>query len=224
IAKLLEKYNLYCIYDADVFFTSYDDTDPLIPLKVDSFSKRTIFLFTMTKELGSPGLRISWGIGPKKLIQKLKNFQKISLEILPPPNKFLVEKILKNVNVERVKKILKERMEILVKGIKKLGWKIEKPSFGVNLFIPVPLNFKKLKRTNPDSVFSYYLAKKTKILVRTGSSHGNKKYDTVRFVISQKKEIIKEAIERMKKENISYNMYLPKEIEEEFINEIITCK
>lgn len=217
IASILNKHKLYAIYDADVFYTGHnEEAKPWLPLTIPSFSKRTLMLINLTKEYGAGGLRIGFGIGPHELIEKIRASQINSLEMIPPMNAFLAEKILQTGNLNSAKKILRERMSATCTGLQNLGWKIRKPAAGINLFIDVPVSFLTAKRFHPDELFCYYVLSRTNIQLRPSGIYGDSVKTQVRLVMCQSTATTKKALKRLAANSITAKMPFDPAIEDEY--------
>lgn len=218
IAELLEKYDVFALYDADVINTIHNPSaDPLLPIKIRSFFNRSLILCNMSKEFGVPGIRIGFGIGPNELIKEVRLFQRISLEILPSSSKILAQIVIQYANLDKVRTEYGLRMEALNSGLIKFGWNIIRPDIGINFFVPVPEKFKKARIVPPGTLFSYWCMKECKVIVRPGSVHGRKMDNYVRFVISVDENQIQEVFRRFFVAKIDYFMEFPNGIEEEYL-------
>ena len=217
IGKILKKYNLYAVYDADVLFTAYaPKSKPWLPLITPEFSKRAIVLGNMTKEFGVPGLRIGYGVASKELANHIKKFQRTTLSIISPLTKQIATEIIRDFDLNVALKILQERMKYACEGFRNLGWNVESPETGVNLFLSVPAAFKKSAAYFGDELFCYHVASQAKILFRPSHTYGNKNGNEFRMVVCQPIEIMEKMFKRMKEHSISYGMQMPRKLPREY--------
>ncbi len=216
--RLLEKYDTYCSYDYDSYATVHNDKDELIAIRNDRFRARSIFLFNLSKEFNAPGIRVGFGVGPSALIDLIKKNQVQKIEILPVPSVEIAKQLLNNVSVRISGREFSTRMDYVVNNLNKLGWDIVKPDIGINLFINVPRSFTKQSEVNPSTLFSYYVLKETRVVLRPGVVHGQEMADTVRVVLSSPVEELKTVFDRFRECSISYEMDLPSSLVDEFKN------
>jgi aspartate/methionine/tyrosine aminotransferase len=211
IANILNNYSSYCLYDADVVLTSHDGTRPYLPLAVTEFAARSIFLGNLTKELGLPGIRIGYGISAATLAQQIHKLQQVTLDIIPAPDRLLANLVMQSMAIDEVRNEFKARMLDLVAGFNQLGWQSELPAFGVNLFIATPPSFQG-QEFPADELFCFYLLQETKVLLRPGSTHGDRITTQVRLVTCQDRAAIAKVFERLKQAGIHYTMPLPADL------------
>ncbi len=218
LARLLKNHDAYALYDADVLFTCHvSNAKPWLPLVTPAFLERAIVVSNLTKEFGVPGLRIGFGIGHKTIVTKVRHYQKITLEMIPPITKYLAKKIIDKDDISKAVLILRKRMEVVKSGFVKLGWPaFQGPDSGVNLFLQVPPEFQKAKKYDPDELFCYHLVQKSKILLRPASTYGNKKKNEVRAVICQPLQVIDKLFSRLKKNGVYFGMGLPNGLEDDY--------
>jgi aspartate/methionine/tyrosine aminotransferase len=217
IARLLKKYDVLGVIDLDSWHTSYvPNAIPWLSFTIPELRKQCLFLFTLTKEIGAPGLRIGFGVGPKDTVRALKKFQQISLEMGSPVTRFLTEIALPNIDMDRASVTLQRRMKALVDGLRSLDFKTRTPPSGVNFFLHVPESFAESREILPDHLFTYYVLTRAHVLLRPASNHGHRMNHWVRFVLGQPEKNIREVIRRFEQAGIRGTMTMPKGLEKEY--------
>jgi aspartate/methionine/tyrosine aminotransferase len=217
ISDLLASHSITPVIDMDIFALSHKEGG--MPIKAFWESKlrdKGIFLFTMSKELASPGIRIGFGIVPNYLKDELSKFRKKNLDMVATTSKAMALPTLCNHNLSETIEVLRDRMSVLVNGLKALKFEANLPYSGINLFMHVPRKWEASERVLPDHLFSYYCLSRAKVIIRPASVHGHRLNHFVRFVISEDSKIISEIINRFKELDISGDMDLPLELEEEY--------
>jgi LL-diaminopimelate aminotransferase len=89
-------------------------------------------------------------------------------------------------------KIMHERREILVDGLNKLGWKVEKPKATFYVWVQIPPG-----KTSKETAM--WFLEKTKIIVTPGNGFGKYGEGYIRFSLTSPTTRIKEALERLYK-------------------------
>jgi len=219
LMSMVQQANVLLVYDADVIFTVYSSNKlhSLPPVDFGT-SENLLVLGNLTKEFGAPGIRVSYGITSTKLAKAVRDFQKNEMEMISSIDRSIAKSIVEKVSIEKVRKTLRGRMNMLVNGLNRLGWNIKMPDTGINLFIDVPKSFKRNKKISGSDLFSFYLLSEIGILSRPGCTHSLMERDKIRLVISQKEEKIKEALERMKKNSVTFSMNMPAGTESAYLN------
>jgi aspartate/methionine/tyrosine aminotransferase len=235
LAKLLEKYDKFALYDLDIMYTSHPVSSDkntkdskgiqdaknsrveraYLPLLHKDFRKRAIILTTLSKEIGMPGIRFGFAVGPKELIAQIRLHQEYVLEIIPTTSRAAASLLLDHTDLKEIARELTGRMKTLVNGINQLGWNIALPATGINVYVPIPKSFQNISWASPDLAFSFLIAK-TGIRVRPGSIDGETMREFVRFVIGPTIPDIKDAMQRMKKAGISFDMQAPSNLKEDY--------
>lgn len=217
IARLLKKHNVLGVIDLDSWYANYlPNVTPWLPLAIPELRKRCLILFTLTKEIGAPGLRIGFGVGPRDVIDALKKFQRISLEMSSPVTRYLTELILPRVNMDEARAVLQERMKALADGLRAFNFKVQVPPSGVNFFLHVPESFAASRAVLPDHLFTYYVLTRARVLLRPASNHGHRMNHWVRFVLGQPTKNVREVIRRFGHAGIRGTMVMPKGLEKEY--------
>ena len=217
IARLLKKHNALGVIDLDSWYTEYvPKVVPWLPIAIPELRKQCLILFTLTKEIGAPGLRIGFGVGPKDTTDALKRFQRVSLEMTSPVTRFLAEVTLPKIDMNKARATLQRRMKTLVDGLRSLDFKVQVPPSGVNFFLHVPESFAASREVLPDHLFTYYALTRAHVLLRPASNHGHRMNHWVRFVLGQPEKKTQEVIQRFRNAGIRGTMAMPRGTEKEY--------
>jgi aspartate/methionine/tyrosine aminotransferase len=220
LRSLAEKYDFYVIYDADVMLTTHKPkVNPLLPL-LKSYRDRFIVLTTFSKEFNCPAIRIGLAVGSPQLLHQVKLFQQHKIEMTPTPSVEIARLLMQHVDVRKSAQVFSERMRKLVGYLRSLGWQLELPDMGINLFVKVPESFQTDSAVSPGTLFSYFLIKTCGVMVRPGILYGQPLAHTVRYVLSPQEYEIDEVFARFKAAGVRYSMPLPKALEKQFSDEM----
>lgn len=155
-----------------------------VGIEFHSFSKT----FNMT------GWRLGFACGNAKVLQGLSKVKSnIDSGVFTAIQMAGVEalKFVKR-DLIRIKKIYQERRNVLVDGLNKIGWKIEKPKATFYVWAPV------LKR-HTSVTLTRLLLEKANVVVTPGNGFGNAGEGYVRMALTVDKKRLKEAVARIKK-------------------------
>ncbi len=191
-----EDYNFFIIYDnpyseftfGDYIAPSLLEIDPN-HIEINSASK----MFCMT------GFRCGWAVGNAEIIDGIR---KIKSQIDSGCPIFIQKAVIKGLNEytsEKKPKIVKEnidiyekRRDVLIKGLKKIGWETDFPKATFYLWTRIPEN----------ETSSMEFVKKLiniGVILTPGEGFGEYGEGYVRFALTQSIDRIKEAIERIEK-------------------------
>ena len=197
------KNNLLLVSDLAYSEMAFDGFKPASVLEVPGAKEVTIEFHSLSKTYNMTGWRIGMAVGNAEAIQALasiksnvdsgafKAIQFAAMEALNGPQGCVAEN----------NAVFAERRDVLYNGLTSLGWKFDKPKATFYMWVPVP-------KGTTSSSFTEKLLEKSGILVVPGSGYGKYGEGYVRFAITLPKERIAEAIERLKKANISLNFLL----------------
>lgn len=195
-----KKNDLLLVSDLAYSEMAFDGFKPSSVLEIPGAKEVTIEFHSLSKTYNMTGWRIGMAVGNAEAIQALvtiksnidsgvfKAIQYAGIEALTGPQDCIDEH----------NKIFAERRNILFEGLTSLGWKLEKPKATFYMWVPVP-------QGETSASFTEKLLERCGILVVPGSGYGSSGEGYVRFAITIPKERIAEAIERMKKNGISFS-------------------
>jgi alanine-synthesizing transaminase len=96
--------------------------------------------------------------------------------------------------VEEIVNIYKERRDVLVDSLNRIGWPVEKPKGTMFVWAGIPEKFKEMGSLE----FSKMLIEKAKVAVSPGIGFGQYGDDSVRFALVENPQRIRQAIKGIK--------------------------
>jgi len=186
ICQIAKKNNTIIIHDH-----AYKDLT-FNPIKTIPLYQNHVHIFSISKNLAAPGLRLGYIIADPKIISNLKSFLQLTITCLPPFIQSAVATTLKSssstIYANKIRSIYQQRANIAVKILKNSPCSFTPPQAGFYLFLNTHQNGKKL---------SLQLLKKG-IAVIPGTAFGP--YPTfIRLSLTQSKEKITKALKTIVK-------------------------
>lgn len=206
VVEFCKKRNILLISDAAYTDMYFDENDvPPSILQVEGAKNIAVEFFSFSKPYAMTGWRLGWICGNAEVISvfgKLKStidtgifkaLQKAASEVI---NSNEGDEYIKNANLG-----FKKKQEILVKGLKELGWDIDGlniPSATFYLWLPIPERYKSSKEFTDD------LMHKSGIISVPGNAFGKYGEGFFRISIVCSDENLYEVINRMKEDGFYF--------------------
>jgi len=197
IVDFAKENNLLVVHDlayADLVFDGY---------KAPSFLQAPgakdvgVEFFTLSKSYNMPGWRVGFCVGNPEMIgalTKMKSY--LDYGIFQPVQ--IAAIIALNGPQECVKEIVEmyhHRRDVLVDGLNRIGWKIEKPKATMFVWAKIPEPF----RQKGSLEFAKHLLTEAKVAVSPGIGFGEYGDDHVRFALVENEHRTRQAIQGIKK-------------------------
>jgi len=195
VAVFAKKYNLIVASDAAYSEIAFDGYKAASFLKAQGGKETGVEFHSLSKTCNMTGWRIGFACGNEKIIAgiaKVKSnidsgvFNAIQMAGITALD--IADKHLKKMN-----RVYRERRDILVDGLNKLGWVIKKPKATFYVWARLP------KRHKSSIEFTGSVLDKADVIITPGVGFGENGEGYVRFALTVSKERIQEAVERMKK-------------------------
>ena len=204
VVKFCKKHNILLISDAaysDMYFKP--ELKPMSIFEIEGAKDIAVEFFSFSKPYAMTGWRLGWVCGNKEAIKffaKLKST--IDNGVMKPMQKAaaaILNSKEGNEYIEWANGEFKKRQQILVEGLKKLGWKnFHVPDATFYLWLPVPPRFKS------SSEFADILLYKSGIVVVPGEGFGEYGEGFFRVSIVCSEEELYEIIRRMEEDGFFY--------------------
>lgn len=193
LVEFAKKYDIMVLHDNAYSELVFDGSVGGSFLSIPGAKDVGIEFNSLSKTYSIPGCRIAFAVGNRTIIDGLKTlkshvdygmfipFQKVAVELLNGPQDY----------VEVVRDTYRKRGELLVSGLNKIGWNIDKPSGSMFVWAPVPSGY------TSSLQFTLDLMDKTGVIVVPGSSFGPGGESFVRMALVENEDRISMAIENI---------------------------
>ncbi|WHH58433.1 aminotransferase class I/II-fold pyridoxal phosphate-dependent enzyme [Petroclostridium sp. X23] len=193
-----KKYDIVVVHDNAYCELTFDGIKGGSFLSIPGAKDVGIEFNSLSKSYNIPGCRISFAMGNKKVIEQLRilkshmdygvflPIQYAAIAALSGPQDCLRQTV----------QTYERRRDILIDGLQKIGWKVDKPSGTMFVWAPIP------KAYSSSVEFTFDLLDKTGVMVVPGSSFGEMGEGYVRIALVQSEEKILRAIELIKESGI----------------------
>ncbi|NES03842.1 MAG: LL-diaminopimelate aminotransferase, partial [Okeania sp. SIO2F4] len=197
-----QKYNLVLVHDApyvDFVFDSFYEApgkQALAPSIFQADPEKTVSIefFTMSKSYSMGGFRVGYAIGNAQLIQALRQVKACidfnqyrgifngAIAALTGPQEVVRETV----------DIFRQRRDIFVGALEKIGWPVPIPSATMYVWAKLPELW-----ANDSVGFCVGLVESTGVAVAPGAGFGKAGEGYVRFALVHKPEVLSRAVEKI---------------------------
>ncbi|MFL2706127.1 MAG: alanine transaminase [Gammaproteobacteria bacterium] len=197
IVKVAEENQIWVVQDlayADLCYEGYKA--PSI-LEVDGSKNVAVEFFSLSKSYNMPGWRVGFCCGNKDLLKALSRIKSYIDYGLFTPIQVAAIKALDEGDtfINEINATYKQRRDVLVEGLNKLGWHVQTPKATMFVWAKIPDSLIKLGSLE----FSKQLLKEANVAVSPGIGFGEYGEGYVRFSLIENQQRIKQAVRNIKK-------------------------
>ncbi len=191
------KNKIIIIHDIAYAEIYFDDYIPPSLLQVEGAKEIGAEVYSLSKTFNMPGWRVGFLAGNEKIIGALEQiksyldygmFQPIQIAAIHALNS-------RDDCVGELRSIYKSRRDILVQGLKKLGWEVELPRATMFVWAKIPEKFKGMSSVE----FSIKMINEAECAVSPGSGFGKEGEGYIRFALIENELRTKQALKNIKK-------------------------
>jgi len=188
-----EENELVICHDMAYSEITFDGNRAVSMLQVPGARERTLEFHSFSKTYGMTGWRLGFVVGGRELIKVLRNvevtvnsgafhvLQKAAMAALSLPDEAIGE----------VRQTYQERRDILVNGLRELGWELESPKGGIFVWAKIPYEY-------DSKTMARLLIDKTGIVTTPGVGLGSQGEGYLRFSLIVDNDRLNEAVGKMK--------------------------
>ena len=139
-----QKYDIIICHDAAYSEVAFDGYRPLSFLKIEGAKKVGIEFHSLSKTYNMTGWRLGWAAGNPEVIEALARVKSnIDSGVFSAVQVAGVEALSGSQDsVAKMQEVYQERRDLVVEGLRDLGWDIEKPRAAIYVWVPVPQNIR----------------------------------------------------------------------------------
>jgi len=194
VVEFAKKHNIIVCQDAAYSEMGYDGYKAPSIFEIEGAKDVAIEFHSLSKTFNMTGWRIGFACGNRELVEGLAKVKSnIDSGVF-----FAIQRagIAAFENYDRhmksVIKVYEERRDVLVEGLKGLGWAVEKPKATFYVWTRVPARY-------TSATFAKTLLEKCDIVATPGNGFGECGEGYIRFALTVDKKRIREAVDRIKK-------------------------
>lgn len=197
IVDFAKENKIWVIHDlayADLVFDGYKAPSLL---QIKGAKEVGVEFFSMSKSYNMPGWRVGFCVGNEKMIAALTRIKSyLDYGIFQPIQ--IASIIALNSPQDCVKetvRIYEERRDVLVDGLNRIGWRVEKPKATMFVWARIPEGYRHLGSIE----FSKMLIEEAKVAVSPGIGFGEYGEGYIRFALVENPHRIRQAIRGLRR-------------------------
>jgi alanine-synthesizing transaminase len=196
VVRWAKREEVWVIHDFAYADLGFDGYKPPSILQVEGAKDVAVEIYSMSKGFSMAGWRVAFVLGNEILIKNLAHLksyldygvftpiQVASIIALDSPYEI----------VEKNRDVYQKRRDVLVEGLNRIGWMVEKPKASMFVWAKIP------EWVGMNSLdFSLFLLKEAKVAVSPGIGFGEYGEGYVRFALVENEHRIRQAVRGIKK-------------------------
>ncbi len=202
LVKLCTKHEIILVSDLAYSELTFDGNVAHSILEIDGAKDIAVEFHTLSKTYSMAGWRIAFVCGNKDIINAL---YEIKTNTDYGVCNFVQAASIKAFSIplsehKKTCAIYQERRDVMLAGLQKLGWNIQKPGGAMYIWLPIPKRFKS------SFEFSSSLLHEAHVATIPGGSFGTYGEGYARLALVNSKERILLALDRMEKAGLRYSV------------------
>lgn len=197
IVKFAKKKKLWIVHDLAYGDLCYDGYKAPSILQVEGAKDIAVETYSLTKGFSMAGWRVGFVLGNETLVYNLKRIKSyLDYGMFTPIQVASIIALEGDYSVvEKARDIYSKRLDILVDGLNKAGWNVQKPKATMFLWAKIPEKFGHMGSVE----FSKFLLTEGKVAVAPGIGFGEHGEGYVRFAVVENEKRIRQAVSNIKK-------------------------
>jgi len=194
-----KKYDLILVHDFAYAELYFDNQKPISMLSLPGAKDVAIEFHTLSKTFGMAGWRCGFAVGNSKYVESLRKIKtNLDYGLFNAIQKAAIKALgLKNGYIDNARATYQKRRDVIVEGLKEMGWDIQKPKGAMYVWLPIPKGFNSYD-------WMIFLMEKAGVVVTPGIAFGELGEGYARISLIEKEDKLKEALQRMKKAGVKY--------------------
>ncbi|BAF59489.1 MAG: LL-diaminopimelate aminotransferase [Pelotomaculum sp.] len=191
--EFARHYDILICHDVAYAELAYDGYKPVSFLEVPGAKEVGIEFYSLSKTYNMAGCRIGFAVGNSDVLSSLATIksnidygvfyavQEAGIAALTGPQEYVAE----------TSRTYQRRRDVLIEGLKELGWEIPKPSASMFVWAPLPPGY------SSSMAFARELLEKAGVIVTPGVAFGSRGEGYVRIALVRDESTLGEVVQRI---------------------------
>jgi alanine-synthesizing transaminase len=191
VVRLAREHGTMIIHDFAYADLGFDGYQPPSILQVEGAKEVAVEIFSMSKSYNMAGWRVGFCLGNQKMIAALARIKSyLDYGVFQPIQIASIIALREcEEDTRKICALYQKRRDVLVTGLKRAGWPVEKPRGSMFVWAPIPERF----RGAGSLEFSKLLLEKAQVAVSPGIGFGPLGEGFVRFALVENDQRIRQA-------------------------------
>ncbi|MCM8777795.1 MAG: aminotransferase class I/II-fold pyridoxal phosphate-dependent enzyme [Candidatus Omnitrophica bacterium] len=197
VVRFAKKHNIFVIHDIAYSELCFDGYQAPSFLQIEGAKDVGIEFYSLSKTYNMAGWRVGFAVGNRNIINalaKLKSYYDYGI-FTPLQVAAITALKLEKKYIDEVVETYKKRRDVLVDGLQRIGWKVEKPKATMYVWAEIPERFKDMGSVN----FALHLLEKADVAVSPGAGFGKYGEGFVRIALVENEHRIRQAVRSLKR-------------------------
>ncbi|HOJ39567.1 MAG TPA: aminotransferase class I/II-fold pyridoxal phosphate-dependent enzyme [bacterium] len=197
VVRFARKNNLIVIHDLAYAEICFDGYQAPSFLQAEGAKEVGIEFYSLSKTYNMAGWRVGFAVGNRRIIQalaKLKSYYDYGL-FAPIQVAAITALRLEQKYIDETVKVYQKRRDVLVRGLNRIGWNVEKPKATMYLWAEIPERFQSMGSMN----FALMLLEKADVAVSPGIGFGRYGEGFVRMALVENEQRINQAVRSLRR-------------------------
>jgi alanine-synthesizing transaminase len=196
IVDFAREHRLMVVHDLAYADLHFDGYEPPSFLQVRGAKDVGVEFFTLSKSYNMPGWRVGFAVGNAAMIAALARIKSyLDYGIFQPVQIAAIHALNgPQRGVEDVRATYAARRDVLVEGMNRIGWRVDKPKATMFVWAPIPEPFRHMGSLE----FATFLLREGKVAVSPGIGFGEFGDTHVRFALIENEQRTRQAIRGMR--------------------------
>ncbi|HOL21232.1 MAG TPA: aminotransferase class I/II-fold pyridoxal phosphate-dependent enzyme [bacterium] len=197
VVRFAKRHNIFVIHDIAYSELCFDGYQAPSFLQTEGAKDVGIEFYSLSKTYNMAGWRVGFAVGNKNIIgalAKLKSYYDYGI-FTPIQVAAITALKLEKKCIDEVVETYRKRRDVLVEGLNRIGWPVEKPKATMYVWAEIPERFKEMGSVK----FSLYLLEKADVAVSPGAGFGKYGEGFVRIALVENEQRIRQAVRGIKR-------------------------
>ena len=197
VVAFAKKFHILVLHDFAYSELYYEGNKPISFLSIEGAMEVGVEMSSFSKNYNMAGTRIGFLAGNKQIVKAMNQLKSnLDYGVFLPVQQAAIRALREGADFcEESRKVYEERRNVLVNGLRDIGWEVTKPDAGMFIWAEIPKGWNSLD-------FAYTLVNQANVVVTPGHAFGPNGEGYVRIALVQEVEKLKEVISSIEKASI----------------------